>query len=142
MSSVDGGLLVDSGFFFALYDERDPHHETALAKQEWLEAYNVVIPWPVLYETVNTRFSRRRGVMSRFHVVAARQGTLLIDDSPYRQGAYGRVVQLPIHTAPVSLVDAVLLAVIEDVNVPIGAMLTFNLRDFGVVCPQNSIELL
>ena len=139
MSSGDGRLLVDTGFFFALDNEDDPHHVAALERQEWLEEFDVVIPWPVLYETMNTRFSRRRrrGVVSRFHVVVARQGTLLIDDSPYRHGAYGRAVQPPMRAAPVSLVDAVLLAIIEDVNVPFAAMLTFNLRDFGVVCPPE-----
>lgn len=47
-------LLVDSGFFFALFDPRDQHHAAAREKQEWLETLAVIMPWPILYETINT----------------------------------------------------------------------------------------
>ena len=47
-------LLVDSGFFFALFDPRDQHHAAARDKQEWLEMFSFVMPWPILYETINT----------------------------------------------------------------------------------------
>lgn len=46
-------LLVDSGFFFALFNERDRYHADAVEKREWLEILSLVIPWPVLYETIN-----------------------------------------------------------------------------------------
>ena len=52
-------VLVDSGFFFALYNQRDSNHAEAIEKAEWLSDLAVVIPWPILYETVNTRFARR-----------------------------------------------------------------------------------
>ncbi len=40
-----------------------------------------------------------------------------------------------------SLVDVVLRAIIEDTNVVVTAMLTFNKRDFNDVCRQHSVEL-
>ena len=45
-------LLVDSGFFFALFEPRDQHHANARERQEWLEIASVVIPWPILYESL------------------------------------------------------------------------------------------
>ena len=52
-------LLLDSGFWYALYDVRDPFHERANTFATYLDFYTLVIPWPSLYETLNTRFVRR-----------------------------------------------------------------------------------
>lgn len=49
-------LLVDTGYFFALFDPGDQYHEEAVKKQEWLDELPIVLPWPILYETLNTRF--------------------------------------------------------------------------------------
>ena len=133
------GLLVDTGFFFAMYDERDAHHAEAQDKQSLLDVYAVILPWPVLYETINTRFSRRRGIMARFNAVITSGNTALLDDSPYRVEAYQAVARNA--RRPMSLVDAVLRAIIEDTNVAVAAMLTFNKRDFHDVCRQHSVEL-
>lgn len=128
MTPSNSGLLVDTGFFFALYDERDDRHGDALEKQEWLGVLGVVMPWPVLYETMNIRFARRSDIMTRFHALVSSQNTLLVDDSSYRNRAYGRAVASSRRGKPVSLVDAILQAIIGDVNIPIAAMLTFNRR--------------
>ena len=142
MSPSNRSLLVDTGFFFALYDEREDRHADALKMQEWLEALVVVMPWPVLYETMNTRFARRRDIMTRFDALVSSRDTLLVDDSSYRSRAYGQAVASSQRGEPVSLVDAILQAIIGDVNIPIAAMLTFNRRDFAAVCAQHSVELL
>ena len=133
-------LLVDTGFFTALYHERDSHHAPAVANQDWLDTLPVVLPWPVLYETINTRLTRRPHLMARFDALVSASQTTLLDDSPYRQECY-RSVMTPKGQAP-SLVDAILQCVVEDANVPIGAMLTFNHRDFAGLCAQYQVELL
>lgn len=133
------GLLVDTGFFIAMYDERDAHHAEAQDKQNLLDVYTVILPWPVLYETINTRFSRRRGIMARFDALITSSDTALLDDSPYRVEAYRTVARNARRS--LSLVDAVLRAIIEDTNVAVAAMLTFNQRDFNDVCRQHSVEV-
>ena len=133
------GLLVDTGFFIAMYDERDSHHAEAQDKQKLLDVYAIILPWPVLYETINTRFSRRRGIMARFDAIIRSSNTVLLNDSPYRAEAYRTVVRNV--RRPLSLVDAVLRAIIEDTNVAVAAMLTFNRRDFNDVCRHHSVEL-
>jgi len=138
----DLGLLVDSGFFIALYNERDHYHAAALKKLEWLEMLSVILPWPVLYETMNTRLARRPEVLSRFDALVRDLDAHLIDDSPYRELAYSQTMSSSRLGEPVSLVDSVLGAIIEDVNIPVRAMLTFNHRDFTGLCAQNSVELL
>ena len=139
---MKGALLPDSGFFFALYDPRDTHHGLAYGKREWLELLPIVLPGPVLYESVNTRFARRRAIMARFDAIVGHPNTELLDDSPYRHDAYRTVLEMGRRGRPLSLVDAVLRAVIEDTNVAVAAILTFNHADFMDVCRQNSVEIL
>lgn len=143
-------LLVDSGFFIALLDPRDRYHAEAGKKEEWLELYSLIVPWPVLYETVNTRFTRRLtrrpANIARFEnlVLRSEPQTIRLDDSSYRHKAYADTLvraKEPRGSAR-SLVDSILHAIIEDPEVHIDAMLTFNLRDFGSVCQSNRVELL
>lgn len=140
MVVVNSGLLVDTGYFIALYTERDEHHSAAKRKQGLLERWPIVLPWPVLYETMNTRFVKMPGALARFGAILVHPDTVLLDDSPYREGSYRTVGE----TAPqryFSLVDAVLRAIIEDTNVSISAMLTFNPRDFHDVCRKHRVAL-
>ena len=134
------GLLVDTGFFFAMYDERDPYHVDTQEKRELLDLFSIILPWPVLYETISTRFSRRRGIMAQIDALVASSDTVLLDDTPYRDEAYQTVARNA--HRPLSLVDAVLRTIIEDTNVAVTAILTFNQRDFHDVCRQHSVELL
>lgn len=136
-------LLVDSGFFFALFDPRDQHHADACEKQDWLEELSVVVPWPILYETINTRFVRRPATIVRFESILRARDTVLLDDSPYRFEAYEDVfARAKARRNAMSLVDAVLCAILADTNVHIDAMLTFNSIDFDGICREQGVELL
>ena len=77
--------------------------------------------------------------MARFDALITSSDTALLDDSPYRVEAYRTVARNACR--PLSLVDAVLRAIIEDTNVAVAAMLTFNQRDFSDVCRQHSVEV-
>lgn len=136
-------LLVDSGFFIALFNPRDQHHSDACEKQDWLETLSVVVPWPILYETINTRFVRRPATIVRFESILRAHDTVLLDDSPYRLDAYEDVLaQAKVRRDAKSLVDAVLCAILADTNVRIDAMLTFNIVDFDRICREQGIDLL
>ena len=137
---MNGGLLTDTGYLIALYDERDEHYATARSNSHLLERHPVVLPWPVLYETINTRFARRPTILTRIDAVIASANTLLLDDSPYREAAYQQVQQTS-RQRPLSLVDAVLRAVIEDENVSIAGLLTFNAKDFYDLCYPHDVDL-
>ena len=137
---MNGSLLADTGYFIALYDERDEHYTMAQRNKRLLDLHPVVLPWPVLYETINTRFARKPSVLTRIDSIIAKADTLLLDDSPYREGAY-RQVQHTSRKRPLSLVDAVLRAVIEDENVRIAGLLTFNVKDFYDLCYPRHVDL-
>lgn len=135
-------VLVDTGFLIALLDERDRHHASARRLEEWLDFVPIVLPWPILYETVNTRLARRPQNLAKFGAIVRLPETLLLDDAPYREESLAAVLAPNPARGPLSLVDAVLCNIIEDVKVPISAMLTFNDRDFLAVCQENDVELL
>ena len=137
-----GRVLVDSGFFVALFNERDQHHASARRLEEWLDVGPIILPWPILYETVNTRLTRRPQDLAKFGAIVQLPETLLLDDAPYREDSFAVVLAQNPARRSLSLVDAVLCNVIEDVNVPVSAMLTFNRRDFSAVCRENNVELL
>ena len=129
-------VLVDSGFFFALFNPRDRYHADAVEKREWLEILSPVIPWPILYETINTRFARLESILRGPHIE-------LLNDSPYRLDAYEHALtRAKTRRNAMSLVDSVLCAILDDTNVRIDAMLTFNLRDFENIHRSRGIELL
>ena len=134
-------VLVDSGFFIALFNERDQHHESARRQEKWLDFMLIVLPWPILYETVNTRLARRPANLARFGAIARSPETALLDDSLYREESFATVLAQDANVG-LSLVDAVLRNIIEDANVAISAMLTFNERDFLAACHQYNVELL
>ena len=136
-------LLVDSGFFFALFNPRDQYHDDACKKQEWLEDLSVVMPWPILYETINTRFVRQPDTIARFESIMRAPDTEFIDDNLYRFEAYKDTIeQAKTHRHAMSLVDTVLYAILDDINIRIDAMLTFNFRDFTDICRIQKVELL
>lgn len=136
-------VLVDSGFFFALVETRDQHHVEALDKQEWLDLFSAVLPWPILYETINTRLVRDPDKVAQFERLANAPETEFIDDSRYRDAAYEDVIaRAKARRSPLSLVDAIMHSIITDPDIKVDAILTFNLSDFGIVCSERGVAIL
>ena len=136
-------ILVDSGFWFALYDGRDQYHQQALEKSRLLDSVTVLLPWPCLYETINTRFCKQRKAVAEFEAFLSRPGVVLLEDEPYRENALEAVfVNGRTGRRPLALVDMVLRLILEDPNVRKHGILTFNPGDFADLCGKHSIELL
>jgi hypothetical protein len=110
----------------------------------------LVVPWPVLYERLNSEFSGRRDWLKRFN---SDWGSLersrkleYVDDSPFRKICRDELLgELPERSGRfpgLSLVDRILMALIEDRSKNIEALLTFDLRDFRGFCTKRRIEIL
>ncbi|MBI4639808.1 MAG: hypothetical protein HY731_03895 [Candidatus Tectomicrobia bacterium] len=135
-------LLLDTGFWYALYDDRDSHYEDAQILANVLEIHNLLIPWPCLYETLNTRFVKRHEWLNSFEAYVMRNNTVQLSDEAYRQGALGRVFRNQTSWRPLSLVDQVIRSALLDPNIKIEAMVTFNQGDFYDICYSRNIELI
>ena len=139
--SVPKTAVVDTGFWFALLNERDQHHRNALAQEHRLRSLRLILPWPCLYEILNTKFVRNLVWVRRFESFLKHPSVVFFDDVKYRQAAYDRTLQ-DARRRSISLVDRVIRSILEDLSNRVDLLLTFNRRDFADVCRANQIELM
>lgn len=140
---MSDNVLVDTGFWIALFEPRDQNHGYAIDREEWLEAATLVVPWPILYETVRTRFVRSRDRILRFDRYLKRPDVVFVDDADFRNEAYALSVEYAVTLhRPLSMVDMLCRLMIEDDNIRIDAILTPNDQDFRDVCMRTGTEIL
>jgi predicted nucleic acid-binding protein len=135
--------LVDSGFWYALLDERDSYYRDAQSRADMLLNLRYMIPWPILYETLCTRFTRRPLVIRKFEGLLKRPNAVVLDDKKYRNDALERTLSdAGKGGRAFSLVDNVLRGIMGDGSVRVNCLLTFNPGDFSDLCVRRQIELL
>lgn len=87
-------VCVDSGFLIGLYDERDQHHQKA--KEHFSDHVDndlnqLVIPWPILYESVSTRMVKRQNSIAMlerdWRKLEASGQLIMLDDGEFRESA-------------------------------------------------------
>ncbi|MCY7326921.1 MAG: hypothetical protein LH618_00065 [Saprospiraceae bacterium] len=138
-------VLTDSCFWIAFFDPPSNllQHEAANTIIDLIEDCRILIPWPTLYEFVNTRLARRRDNMIRFENFIRKPNVELLDDLMYRDKALedafsnNRLARLQI-----SLVDAVMRGMLADTNIRINYLATFNEGDFLDICQNRGIQIL
>lgn len=62
-------LILDTGFWITFYEASDEHHAKARELAAYFDFSNLLIPWPSLYETLGTRFTRRAMWLSNFEPI-------------------------------------------------------------------------
>ena len=134
-------ILVDTCFWYALYDESDEQYRKAQEMVDYLKSGNIVLPFPVLYETLDTRFCNRKEWVTSFNEIISRDTTVLIADERYRENALSKTF-FTNEKRPMSLVDMTIRFMLEDVNLNLNALITFNKGDFIDVCHSKGIELI
>ena len=133
-------VLLDTGFWIALYNSNDQHHETADSLLNLVRDESILIPWPTAYEFLNTRFTRNYWRIQGFANFV--QGSSLvewIDDAPYRETALDKFLKN--QGKKFSLVDLVIRELLSDVNIRIDYFVTFNTGDFEDICARRGIEI-
>jgi len=101
VTRVPQRILVDTGLFFAYYEPGDQYHEEAtIPLNTWWDQpgpSRLVVAFPVLYETLNTRFvqdRRRMAAWTRNWSAWRAHGRLeYCDDEPYRLKAFDECVR-------------------------------------------------
>lgn len=136
-------IVTDSGYWFALYEPRDQYHKQAIKLNEFIRQHHIVIPWPILYETFNTRFVKKTVQMKYMNDLFKKNNFSLIDDIMYRKAALERIFILTkFKNKTYSLVDAVIREILKDKNLQIDYLATFNTRDFIDICAKRKIEIV
>jgi len=135
--------LVDSCFWYALFESTDQYAKDARGKAAQLDSFrSIIVPWPVLYETLatkNTRTANRRSLLTQFESILNSSKVVRLDDSKYRDQALSATWQ---PGREFSLVDNVLRLIIEDVNVKVDCIFTYNAGDFVDVCKKYQVEMI
>jgi len=137
-------VLVDTGVWYALSDPTDRivRGEVIDALQARIEVHAVIVPWPIAYETLRTSFVRNRLALERFEQALKSPRVILVDDSPYRHDALALSIESSLRgRRPLSMVDCLMRILLDDSDVKIRYLATFNVRDFVDICTRRRIEL-
>jgi len=138
-------VCTDAGFLIGVYDQRDERHGHAVKSfVTWFGsgAHRLLVPWPMLYETVSTRMARNAKAMALMERDWKRLQTLsqleLIPDEPFRDGVmdecFDELRKPRQHYRCLSAADRVVRRMLSDQNLRIQALITYNPRDFADVC--------
>ncbi|MEI8393977.1 MAG: hypothetical protein WCF85_04520 [Rhodospirillaceae bacterium] len=135
-------VLADTGFWYAAFDGRDSYAAKAVDVVRRLETFQIILPWPILYETLGTRFVRNEKALRGFNRYLKRPGVNFLDDQKYRQQAFDDSLYWSLEKGrPMSMVDCAIRLMIQDRNVKIDYFVTFNPADFADVCQKSGIEM-
>jgi len=135
--------LVDTGMWFAMFDPRDQHRPQVEQKAELLDLCSVILPWPTLYEALRTRLVRNQQALQQFEQYLKRPHVQYLDDSAYRDLALGLAFSSALQMGrPLSMVDCLIRLILDDVNVRVDCLATFNTGDFIDVCQRRQIEII
>lgn len=136
-------IIVDTGFWFAFYEEKDKYHKKAIEMMPIIEKHHILIPYPSLYETINTRFSKRKKWMSHFHSFIMSSRCTLIHDDNYKRDSLKMTFDSSIErNRPISMVDMIIRQMLDDINLRAEAIVTFNPEDFYDVCTNRGKILI
>ncbi|MDR2125752.1 MAG: hypothetical protein LBP63_02830 [Prevotellaceae bacterium] len=135
-------VIIDSGFWFALYDPSDAYYTEANNIAEHLNNNNVIIPFPTLYESINTRFMKNSTAKTEFENILKRSNVKIVDDEPVKNDALRITFTDESKKRNLSLVDNIIRLILEDVNYKIDYLITFNKKDFIDICKKRNIKIL
>ena len=146
-------ICVDAGFLIALYDSADEHHVLATRLFGQLfegVPHRFVVPWPILYETVSTRLTRRRESIAMLQrdlkLLRSANRLMLLHDRKLREQAleqcFGELERPGGNYRNLSLVDRVVRQMLLNRRLRLHAFITFNPRDFADVCTHQRVNLI
>lgn len=135
--------LIDTGFWFALYDVKDQHYQRASEISEYIDNQLLLIPWPSLYETLNTKFIKRQERVIAFEKNLKKPNIKVVDDEPYREVALNDTFEFgKVSNRIIGLTDNVIRAMLSDYSLKIDYLITFNQKDFNDICRKRLIEII
>ncbi len=133
-------VLIDSCIWFDLLE----------AKEETVKFYDTlnresavfIVPYPSLYEVLNTRLVKRRHKLFVFETVLASPQIRIFDDVPYRDQARREVFDKARWGFDYSFVDCVFREILNDRDNRIDYLATINVKDFLDVCTLRNTEII
>jgi predicted nucleic acid-binding protein len=121
-------IIIDTSYWISLYDPTDDPNKTADAERisSEIEEEEIIIPFPTLYEFVNSRLSRKEAKLE-FEKLLKKPNINRLDDGKYKEKALENFfIKSKYDFTDISLVDEVLKLIIEDKKVKIDYIVSFD----------------
>ena len=136
-------IIIDSCFWIALYNpEKHIHLNKDIENiSDFIENENIIIPFPSLYEFLNSKFSRRSDV-ERFKKLISKPNYIKLDNTLYKFNALDNFFENAIYgNNDVSLVDEIIKEIIIDQKIKIDYLISFDteLNNFAISRGVKSI---
>ncbi len=131
--------LIDSGFWIGYFNERDEHHQEAIEVFETIGEYKLIIPFPTLYEFLNTRFSRDIRKINELERIFKNLDIFWLPDDNYRDDLVENFIGNNKKGQKISSVDIIINNIIEDRSVKVNYLITFNPKDFRENCERVGV---
>ncbi len=137
-------ILVDTCIWISLFNPvENENHSKALDIINDLENNNILVPWPTLYEFINTKLARRKENLFSFEQTLLKPNVYKISDEKYKEFALEKIFEINrFRYNSVSLVDEIIKQMICDKSLKIDFLATFNDRDFEYFCQKENIIIL
>lgn len=135
-------VLADTCIWYSIYNNRDCINQADIdALVDIMNGMTILMPWPVTYETLRTRFSKNKASMIEFEALLRSSNVVQFDDSPYREKAKAQCFMSAKIGRSLSLVDCLLRELLDDINVGVDLFVSDNKDDFADVCASRGIDL-
>ena len=135
-------IITDTGFWIGYFDQRDQYHKEALIIADIIFSHTIICPFPSLYEFLNTRFTRNNKRIDDLELLLNKLSVIYVYDYDYRFDVISDFISRNKKLNKISLVDLVINRIIEDDNMNINCMVTFNKSDFSANCMKRNIEII
>lgn len=122
-------LIVDTGYWIELFNpEYNPKNQEIMELiTDVIHEYQVLIPYPTLYEFLNSKFSRNHRT-NNFKEELNKPRYIKIDDAEYKERALTNFLEKNqyINNHDISFVDEVIKEMIDDTNLKTDFIITFD----------------
>lgn len=138
-------ILVDTCVWLAIFDPTDLTRDRATVADhaERIQSMTAIIPWPITYETMSSKFAKNRLALQGFEKQLKSPRVQFVDDGPYREDALKHALDSSLRQRrPLSLTDCLLRVVVDELGPGLNYLATYNIKDFSDVCLRNKIEIL
>jgi len=121
-------IIIDTCFWIALYNP-EKHiqiNDDINFISDFIEDQEIIIPFPSLYEFLNSKFSRRNDAL-HFQKLLSKPNYIKVDDSSYKDGALNSFFEKAINEFnDVSLVDEIIKEIISAKSFKIDYLISFD----------------
>jgi len=140
---VNRRILIDTGCWIAYYEPNQKAHSWAIEQTPLFESQHILMPWPLVYETLRTKFVKHPNRVVQWELLLKRLRVEFLNDDHLVDEVYRQTLLFASRgTRRISMVDALCRFVLADPATRIQTLFTTNPKDFHDVCKSRNIDMV